>query len=386
MLILVQCSTDEEENLINSIEEEVLKVDDISTTNSGISSDNSSTETPTSFDHQGMLINWVDNIILPSISNFEVALGEFNEKTSLFRSEPSIESLSSIREFWLNSFLKWQHIEMFDIGVAEEIYLKNRINLYPANAERIENNILNQNYDLNQSSNFSSQGFNAIAYLLYGIAENDEDIILKYSTENSNYSKYLTDLVDKMIELTTDVKNGWNEEYRDSFINSTDNTSTSSINKLTNDFIYYFEKGYRANKIGIPAGVFSNKSLPDRVEAYYAKVYSKDLVLEATYAIENFFNGRHTNDSDLSGLSINEYLNFIESDQDEKLATKINDQLLKIKDKLSELNNDFSEQVSQDNLTMLSAYDVIQANVVLLKVDMLQKLNISVDYADADGD
>ena len=386
ILILVQCSTDEEESLVNTIEGEVLEVEDISTTTSEGTSDNLSTETQTSFDHQGMLINWVDNIILPSISNFEEALSDFNEKTSLFRSEPSIESLSSIREFWLNSFLKWQHIEMFDIGVAEEVYFKNRINLSPANVEKIEENISNQDYDLNQSSNFSSQGFNAIAYLLYGIAENDEDIILKYSSENSNYSKYLTDLVDKMIELTTDVKNGWNDEYRDSFINSTDNTSTSSINKLTNDFIYYFEKGYRANKIGIPAGVFSNSALPDRVEAYHAKVYSKDLALEATYAIENFFNGRHTNDLDLSGLSINEYLNFIESDQDEKLSTKINDQLTKIKDKLAELNNDFSEQVSQDNLTMLSAYDVIQANVVLMKVDMLQKLNISVDYADADGD
>ena len=86
MLILVQCSTDEDEILVNSIEEEVLKVDNISTTNSGTTSDNSSTETQTSFDHQGMLINWVDNIIVPSISNFEVALGEFNEKTSLFRS------------------------------------------------------------------------------------------------------------------------------------------------------------------------------------------------------------------------------------------------------------------------------------------------------------
>lgn len=386
ILILVQCSTDEEESLVNTIEGEVLEVEDISTTTSEGTSDNLSTETQTSFDHQGMLINWVDNIILPSISNFEEALSDFNEKTSLFRSEPSIESLSSIREFWLNSFLKWQHIEMFDIGVAEEVYFKNRINLSPANVEKIEENISNQDYDLNQSSNFSSQGFNAIAYLLYGIAENDEDIILKYSSENSNYSKYLTDLVDKMIELTTDVKNGWNDEYRDSFINSTDNTSTSSINKLTNDFIYYFEKGYRANKIGIPAGVFSNSALPDRVEAYHAKVYSKDLALEATYAIENFFNGRHTNDLDSSGLSINEYLNFIESDQDEKLSTKINDQLTKIKDKLAELNNDFSEQVSQDNLTMLSAYDVIQANVVLMKVDMLQKLNISVDYADADGD
>ena len=35
---------------------------------------------------------------------------------------------------------------------------------------------------------------------------------------------------------------------------------------------------------------------------------------------------------------------------------------------------------------MLIAYDVIQANVVFLKVDMLQVLNISVDYVDADGD
>ena len=275
---------------------------------------------------------------------------------------------------------------MFDIGVAEEIYYKNRINLYPTNVEKIERNILNQNYDLNQSSNFSSQGFNGLAYLLFGVAENDNEIILKYSSEDSKYSKYLTDLVDKMIDLTEEVQMGWSDEFRESFINSTDNTSTSSINKIINDFIYYFEKGFRANKIGIPAGVFSNTPLPDRVEAYHSRIYSKALSLEATYAVENFFNGIHSNDKSLSGLSINEYLNFIEADQDEKLANRINEQLEKIKAQLGELNNDFSVQVNQDNLTMLTTYDVIQKNVVLLKVDMLQKLNISVDYADADGD
>ena len=79
-------------------------------------------------------------------------------------------------------------------------------------------------------------------------------------------------------------------------------------------------------------------------------------------------------------------MNFIEADQDEKLANRINEQLEKIKAQLGELNNDFSIQVNQDNLTMLTTYDVIQKNVVLLKVDMLQKLNISIDYADADGD
>ena len=35
---------------------------------------------------------------------------------------------------------------------------------------------------------------------------------------------------------------------------------------------------------------------------------------------------------------------------------------------------------------MLITYDVIQVAVVLLKVDMLQALNINVDYIDADGD
>ena len=35
---------------------------------------------------------------------------------------------------------------------------------------------------------------------------------------------------------------------------------------------------------------------------------------------------------------------------------------------------------------MLEAYDKIQAAVVLMKVDMLQALNINVDYVDADGD
>jgi hypothetical protein len=35
---------------------------------------------------------------------------------------------------------------------------------------------------------------------------------------------------------------------------------------------------------------------------------------------------------------------------------------------------------------MLLTFDRIQSVVILLKVDMLQTLNINVDYVDADGD
>ena len=63
-----------------------------------------------------------------------------------------------------------------------------------------------------------------------------------------------------MVNNTNEVIDSWTS-YRDVFVSSTENTATSSINKLTNDFIYYYEK-VRANKIGIPAG-FSNDVLPD---------------------------------------------------------------------------------------------------------------------------
>ena len=294
LLISIQCSSemDDTENLV---------IDEIATTEKIISNnttDNSNSNTSSndelnSFDHTEMLTNWVDNIIIPSITNFDNSLEIFKESATTFVNAPTTETLSNLKEAWLSSFLKWQHVEMFDIGLSEEIYYKNRINLYPTNVERIENNISNLNYDLDKPVNFSAQGLNSIDYLLFGIGENEVEIISKFSDENLNYGKYLTDLVDKMVSLTYEIKSSWSDEYKSSFISSTDNTASSSINKVVNDFIYYFEKGYRANKIGIPAGVFSDKPLPDRVEAYYGKNYSKILALEATDALNYFFNSTY---------------------------------------------------------------------------------------------
>ena len=380
-LIFIQCSIDDVSN--EFVEEiNVGKSEEVSVLTNTDSKDTSQT----SFNHQAMLMNWADNIIIPSLSGFESSLSELKTKASEYTSSPNAETLSVLRAVWLDSYLKWQHVEMFDIGTAEEIYFKNRINLFPANIDRIESNIANQEYDLDQSSNFTSQGFNSLDYLLFGLGENDNAINDKYASENSNYSKYLIEVIDKMIALTSEIKEGWNEEFRNSFINSTENTSTSSVNMVLNDFIFYFEKGFRANKVGIPSGVFSDLPLPDRVEAYYSKKYSRLLALEANKSIQNFFNGKYYEDNEQVGLSVRDYLDYLESYEETKLSYKINNQLDSIDSKLNSLNPDFTQQIIQDNLAMLYAFDVIQANVVLLKVDMLQKLNINVDYADADGD
>jgi predicted lipoprotein len=384
LLFLNHCSTDLEEIIETDIITPSNEVTEPVNNSNNTSSQN--TTTTTSFDHKGMLINWADNIIIPAITDFQNSLIQLQETANTFTNDPAVENLTSLREICLTSYSKWQYVEMFDIGVAEEIYFKNRMNLYPVNTGKVEDNISNQNYDLEISSNFSSQGFSTIDYLLFGIDDNDDNIISKYSDANLNYGTYLSDIVDKMVDLTNQVKAQWESSYREYFIESIDNTATSSINLIVNDFIFYFEKGYRANKFGIPAGVFSGNPLPDRIESYYGEKYSKILALEAGNAIDQFFNGKNYLDSSEVGLSLNQYLDYLEDDDENKLSEKINNQLKIAKDKILELNDNFKTQIEDNNNQMLATYDAIQKTVVLLKVDMLQKLNISVDYADADGD
>ena len=367
-LILINCTSDSETNDV--IEETELNIE----------------VKQSEFDRLSMLTFWADSIIIPSIDSFYIELNSLNEHVSSFSVNPNPSTLTQLRDQWLTTYKKWQYVEMFDLGVAEEVYFKNRMNIFPANTIRIENNISNLGFNLDDSANFTSQGFTALDYLLFGIAPNDDAIIAKFSDSSLNYNSYLAAITSKMIELTLSVKSEWEGSYRDSFIQSTDNTATSSINIMLNNFVFYFEKGYRANKFGIPAGVFSGGPLPDRIEAYNGEIYSQILALEATTAIENFFNGVAYNDPNTTGLSIKNYLDFIETDVSDKLSTRINNQIQTAKNKIKELNTNFKQQIEENNTEMLLTYDAIQTAVVLFKVDMLQKLNISIDYADADGD
>ena len=295
IFLIFSCSGDSIDENISSVVPQNPSEDsnnDNSSTNSSSNTsttDNSSNQTtPQTFNREQMLIFWADSIIIPSQNKFQSDLIEFSNSVNSFSNDPTQASLDLMRENWVIAYKSWQHIEMFNIGKAEEINYGVRMNIYPANVERIELNVSNNDNDIEHPNDYPAQGLPAVDYLLYGIGNNDSEILEKFTLENSKYLNYLIVVSNKMIELTDNVVSDWDESYRNIFIASTDNTATSSINKLTNDFIYYYEKGFRANKFGIPAGVFSGSVLIDRVEAYYRRNLSKILALEAIDAITNF--------------------------------------------------------------------------------------------------
>ena len=341
------------------------------------SSDNDDSSSEVWEQKSEMLTNWTDNFIIPSHSTLLNNLVYLEGAGNSFTNLPNQQNLDSLRTVFINAYMSWQYVEMFDIGPAEESYYKSKMNIYPTTISRIEINIQNENTDFNNSNNYSAQGFPALDYLLYGIETSDELIISKYNTD-SKYLSYLSEIINQMLQNTYPIVEEW-ESYRNSFISSVENTATSSVNKMTNDFIYYYEKGFRANKFGIPAGVFSGGALPEKVEAYYNKNISKALALESFQAIKNFYNGN-------GGVSLRQYISEVSTAEYSELSTDILDLFNIAENLINGLDDNFYNQILTNNVQVLEAYDAIQQGTILLKTDMLSVLQIPTDYVDADGD
>ncbi|TYB77034.1 imelysin family protein [Bizionia myxarmorum] len=341
------------------------------------------------FNRQSMLINWADTIIIPVYQDLNSQLAGLVTAKNTFNAEPNQVNLDAFRASWLNAYKVWQYAEMFDIGQAETINYYSQMNIYPASVIEIENNIASGTYDLSHPNNQDAVGFPALDYMLYGVgASSDMDILAIYTT-NANADKYrnhVSDLVEQMKTLTQSVLTNWTSVYRDQFVGSTANTATSSTNKLTNDFIFYYEKGLRANKIGIPAGVFSTNPLPTKTEAFYRGDVSKELALTALDAVQDFFNGKAYK-SNATGASFKQYLQYLNTVKNgEDLDVIINNQINVARTNIQGLNANFTEQITSNNAQMTDAYNELQKVVVLIKLDMVQSMNIRVDYVDADGD
>ncbi|AMA49176.1 MULTISPECIES: imelysin family protein [Flavobacterium] len=338
------------------------------------------------YDKKAMLVNWAENIIIPAYKNYQIEVNKLLEEVNTFKQNPTIDNLNKLRVSWLNSYKAYQHVAIFKIGKAEDLYFIGHSNTYPVNIIELNKNINTQNYNLTSLTQFDKQGYPALDYMLYGLADTDNAILVFYTGADAlKYRNYLTDLV-------TDLKNNadlllkdW-EANKNTFISNTNNTSSGSVNLIVNAYIEYFEKHIRLGKVGYPAGKFSNGIQPNKIEAYFRKNVSKILLNEAISASADFFNGKYYSNNQ-TGPSLKSYLDHLNVQRNNKLlSTIISDQFSLIKIKNNALDDDFVSQINTNNNKMLEAYDAMQINVSYFKVDMLTALNIAVGYVDSDGD
>lgn len=337
-----------------------------------------------SFDRKAMLANWADNIIVPAFENFASSTQDLQEKTNSFTTNPSEDNLVQLRSAYERAYLDFQTVSMFEIGKAEELNYRNFLNTYPADITTIVNEIESGDYNLSLPSTYNEQGFPALDFLINGLADSDQEIVSAYSSEE--YKNYLSDVSKRINSLTNEVNASWQGTFRDNFVNNTSSSSTGSVDKFTNDYVLYFEKFLRSGKIGFPAGVFTGEPSPGNVEALYSQDLSKALYIQSVKSVQDFFNGKYF-EGNQTGPSFKQYLDYLDTMKEGQiLSNLINSQFSTILNQATGLDQSLKSQVQTNNTEMLQAFDELQKQVVLLKVDMMQALSISIDYVDSDGD
>ena len=341
------------------------------------------------YDRTALLTNWADNIIVPSYTNYQAKVEILITNANTFTTAPTAENLQTLRTSWLEAYKAYQYISMYSFGKAEAVNLKECTNAYPTNTTGIEANILSGTYNLALLSQYDKQGFPALDYLINGLATSDQAIIAFYVTNANatNYKNYLVALNNRLKSNIDAILTDWKSSYRNTYVANSGTSVSSSVNITTNNFVKNLEKDVRSGKVGIPAGMFSNGAkFPEKVEAFYKNDVSKELLNIGTKATQDFFNGKHFANTS-TGPSLKSYLDYVNAVRDgKKLSDIINDQYATIYSTNSSLNNSFSEQVTTNNTKMLSTYDALQQNVIYTKLDMMQALNITIDYVDGDGD
>lgn len=342
-------------------------------------------------DRKAILIHLADHVIIPSYANFKLKLDAMLAKSDAFTSQPNTANLQAFRSAWIEAYIEWQKVELFDFGPAEKQTIRNFFNIYPANEIGIQSNIADPAANLEVPASYAQQGFPALDFLINGVAKTDEEIVAYYVTpvEGTKRIAYIKRLTARMNSLLDKVINEWNTTYRETYVSKTGLDISSSTSLMINGFVLHYERFIRSGKFGIPSGAMLNGVVaPEKVEAFYKKDISLVLAKTAHQAYVDFFNGKAVK-TGLEGPSIKTYLDALkakDSATGKNLSEIINAQLEATKLKLDVLKPDLYEEVKTNNQAMVNVYTEMQKTVRLLKVDMTSAMSITITYTDNDGD
>jgi len=334
-----------------------------------------STEEDAIFDRISLLTSVADNHAIPEYKNFVADVSIMVTTKNTFIADKTEANLVAFRNAYLKAYTSFQPVAKYDFSLAQDVNFYQNLNAHPLRLANFESFILNQNNEnLESVLNQDRQGFPAIDYLINGLSTTDTEILEFYTGENAtDYTTFLSKIVDRINTLSTNVATDWENNLRASFI-----SDGAFLNIFVNSYIQYFEKRLRASKIDFPAGKFDGSPSPEQIESVFKPEESKALLIEALESSRTFYTGVNAEADSLSKVLI--------TLGEEGLDAQIKLKFLEALNVVNGLNDNLKLQVETDNTKMLEARDALQEIVRLLKIDLTSKLNIAITFQDNDGD
>ena len=326
---------------------------------------------------ENLLTNQVNEIIIPTAENYQSGMENLFAVVESFVGEVNQNNFELLRAAYLETNLAYQAAAVHNYFATANLDFVNTTNLYPVDVDSLEEFIESKTYNFNSAAQQRANGFPAMDYLLYGLA----DPIATFS-DSPKTATFLLELTRAMKERADLNVENWTGSLRENFINNGGLQLGSSISVQLNEIMFYYEEHVRGNKVGIPIGRLGPNDTPfasdgTKIEAYYQSLADENdnVALAMTRAaiaeMEDIYLGTGVSGNGIGYDDLLLDIDQVSLDED-------------IKAQYEEIYNQIDNRESilgDENL-----YNSIQALVTLYKSDLFPVLNVQDADGSNDGD
>lgn len=337
------------------------------------------------YDREAMLKSISEKVFATQSAQFNDASENLKIAAQNFTTSLDTSSLHALQRSWKKNMEYWSEVELYKVGYALNNNLHTQLNEWPTNISLVESEISGTNTITEsyiQLTGTSRKGLPAIEYLIF---DADTTIIRKFTSDPTAARRklYLVALCAHVNTHASALNDYWESEinriefYSNAGIQVSGNTSV-----LFNSILSLCEV-MRDRKTGVPLGKKANNVIqPLLVQSRYAH-FNREEIAANLKSLKALIKG-HVFDNNAIGFD--DYLDFLETNSNDKLCTRVLNQIVTCEQDLAALQDDIHEGLSTENTAVTQLYDDLGILLSLLKVDVASRLSIAVTFSDNDGD
>ncbi len=345
---------------------------------------------PAGFDRTALIQRIIDEIALPGTKQFVAAAGALDAAAQAFVTAPDETALAAVRTAWRTASTTWHRLDVFT--GRELMTVRSRINKWPPNLMMIER-LLKAHTPITPQqvagAGSTQKGLATLATLLFPAPGNSDTVLATLTgVGGAQLRTYLTALTADLVNAAGDYQRVWttasevdpSRGYAATLIATAHGTGTTAdaVGMLLNDMVEMLE-GILAEKLAAPLGKSvggDGAPAPGLVEAAGSG--------EAVRAMLASLSGLQA----VYRAGYDDYLDSLGADDagGTPLSSAIDAQITASMAALQAIDGPLEEAVRSEAAQVEAANAAIKSLLVLVKVDMANKLGITITFSDADGD
>lgn len=348
--------------------------------------------TPPPFTRQALLHNLAHAVVIPAYQTFLERAQALEVAAHAFEQTPTVETLAALQQSWGAAAIAWKECELFDF--RETFILHNQVYKIPTNSAFIEQFIAQEagiDAAFIEGIGSTAKGLPAIEYLIFDPGVDMETLVATFTSHPRSQQRrqYLVAAIENVRAKAQELRALWSEPegtQLKQFIETdvANDGIHNPLNRFVNNMVALLEGTYKY-KIGQPLGYFSNRGVPEFVEPDPTLVeswrsgYSTALLISSLQGLATLYRGA-------DGIGYDDYLDTFDTNAGEPLSAVINQQIETTLAVLESIDAPLEEAVLNNPAVVDQAYKEVRRLMILVRVDMADRLGITIFFSDADGD